>query len=127
MEDVLDVYQRPYNPELPVVCMDEQPYQLIKDTRTSIPMAAGRPERIDYEYERTGTANHFMFTEPLAGWRKVSIRERKTSLDWAHEIKQLLDHDYKDKNKIILICDNLNTHKIASLYEAFEPTEARRL
>jgi len=127
MEDVLDVYKRPYNPDEPVVCMDEQPTQLTKETRVPIAAQPGQPERIDYEYERNGVATNFMFTEPLASWRKVSVRERKTSVDWAHEIKHLLDDEYPKARKVVLVCDNLNTHKPASLYEAFEPEEARRL
>ena len=127
MEDVLELYKRPYNPAIPVICMDEQPTQLIKETRMKIPVEPGKPERVDYEYERNGTAVNFMFTEPLAGWRKVNVRERKTSIDWAYEIKELLDEDYPEVEKVILVCDNLNTHTIASLYEAFEPEEARRL
>ena len=127
MEDVLEVYKRPYDPDYPVVCMDEQPTQLIKETRRIIEAAPGRVERVDYEYERNGTANNFMFNEPLGGWRKVNVRERKTMIDWAHEIKELLDEDYPEVKKVVLIMDNLNTHKPASLYEAFEPREARRL
>ena len=127
MEDVLELYKRPYNPAIPVICMDEQPTQLIKETRMKIPVEPGKPERVDYEYERNGTAVNFMFTEPLAGWRKVNVRERKTSIDWAYEIRDLLDEDYPEVEKVILVCDNLNTHTIASLYEAFEPEEARRL
>jgi hypothetical protein len=127
MEDVLEIYKRPYNPAVPVVCMDEQPTQLIKETRTKIPAQPGMPERVDYEYERNGTATNFMFTEPLGGWRKVNVRRQKTSIDWANEIKELLDKDYPHLEKVVLICDNLNTHKIASLYEAFEPQEALRL
>jgi hypothetical protein len=127
MEDVLELYKRPYNSAIPVICMDEQPTQLIKETRMKIPVEPGKPERVDYEYERNGTAVNFMFTEPLAGWRKVNVRERKTSIDWAYEIKELLDEDYPEVEKVILVCDNLNTHTIASLYEAFEPEEARRL
>ena len=91
MEDVLDIYQRQYDSKVPVVCMDEQPVQLIKETRIPIPAKPGSPKRIDFEYERNGTANNFMFTEPLAGWRKVNVRQRKTKLDWAEEIKELLD------------------------------------
>lgn len=127
MEDVLDVYKRPYTSDEPVVCMDEQPTQLTKETRAPIAAQPGQPERIDYEYERNGVATNFMFTEPLASWRKVSVRERKTSVDWAHEIKRLLDEEYPKARKVVLVCDNLNTHKPASLYEAFEPEEARRL
>ena len=127
MEDVLEVYKRPYDPDYPVVCMDEQPTQLIKETRRIIEAAPGRVERVDYEYERNGTANNFMFNEPLGSWRKVNVCERKTMIDWAHEIKELLDEDYPEVKKVVLIMDNLNTHKPASLYEAFEPREARRL
>jgi len=127
MEDVLDLYERPYDPQYPVVCMDEQPVQLIGETRRLLPMAAGHPERYDYEYRRSGTAVNFMFTEPLASWRKVNVRETKTMTDWAEEIRTLLDVDYADAEKVILICDNLNTHKIASFYVAFKPPEAKRL
>ena len=127
MEDVLAVYHRPYDSTLPVVCMDEQPTQLIRETRTKLPMSPGKPERVDYEYERNGTANNFLFTEPLAGWRKVNVRDRRTRKDWAAEIKELLDVDYPDALKVILVCDNLNTHTLGSLYAAFEPAEARRL
>lgn len=127
MEDVLEIYKRPYNPTVPVVCMDEQPTQLIKETRRKIAVEPGKVERVDYEYERNGTAANFMFTEPLGGWRKVNVRERKTSVDWAHEIKALLNEDYPEAEKVILVCDNLNTHKVASLYETFEPKQARQI
>lgn len=127
MEDVLDVYRRPYDPRFPQVCMDEQPVQLIKETRIPLPLEAGQPGRYDYEYERNGTTNNFLFTEPLAGWRKVSVRKTKTSLDWAQEIRILLEADYPQAEKVILVCDNLNTHKTGSLYETFPPEEARRL
>jgi hypothetical protein len=127
MEDVLDIYSWDYDENYPVVCMDEQPTQLVKETRVPIPCAPGKPAKFDHEYERNGTANHFLFTEPLAGWRKVSVRERKTRRDWAIEVKQLLDEDYSDAELVILICDNLNTHTIGSLYEAFPPAEAKRL
>ena len=127
MEDVLEIYKMPYNSAVPVICMDEQPTQLIKETRRKLTVEPGKPERLDYEYERNGTATNFMFTEPLAGWRKVNVRPRKTAVDWADEIKELLDEDYPDVGKVVLVCDNLNTHKAASLYEAFEPKEARRL
>lgn len=127
MEDVLEIYKRPYNPAVPVVCMDEQPTQLTKETRTKIAAEPGKPERVDYEYERNGTAENFMFTEPLGSWRKVNVREHRTAIDWAYEIKELLDKDYPEAEKVIMICDNLNTHTIASLYEAFEPKQARRL
>lgn len=127
MEDVLAVYERPYDPKAPVVCMDEQPVQLIKETRPPIPAAAGRPTRGDYEYERNGTAAIFMFTEPKAGWRGVGIRERRTKQDWAYEIRDLLECRYAEVPMLTLVMDNLNTHTTGSLYEAFEPTEARRL
>ena len=127
MEDVLDVYKRPHDLRAPVVCMDEQPTQLLKETRRKVPAAPGRPERVDYEYERAGTAVSFLFTEPLGGWRKVNVRERRTKLDWAREIRELLDVDYPQAEKVVLVCDNLNTHKIGSLCEAFAPAEARRL
>ena len=127
MEDVLDVYKRPYDPSRPVVCMDEQPTQLIKETRRPLPAAPGRPERADYEYERAGTAENFLFTEPLGGWRKVNVRDRRTSVDWAQEMREMLEEDYPDAEAVVLVCDNLNTHKAASLYEAFEPAEAQRM
>jgi hypothetical protein len=127
MEDVLEVYKRPYDETRPVVCMDEQPTQLIKETRENIPAVPGRVEREDYVYERNGVAVNFMFTEPLGGWRKVNVRERKTAVDWAQEMQEMLDRDYPQAEKVVLVCDNLNTHKTASFYEAFEPEEARRL
>ena len=127
MEDVLDVYQRPYDPQKPVVNMDEQPVQLVKETRTPVPTQPGKTKRYDYEYERNGTAVNFMFTEPLAGWRKVNVRQRKTAVDWAHEIEVLLETDYPDAETVVLVCDNLNTHTPAALYEAFPPDKARSL
>lgn len=127
MEDVLEVYHRPYDPERPVICMDEQPVQLVKETRSPLPPKPGQPTAIDYEYERNGMANIFLFTEPLAGWRKAVVTERRTAVDWANEIQHLLDEDYRDSPKVILVCDQLNIHKLASLYEAFAPATARRL
>jgi hypothetical protein len=127
MEDVLEVYQRPYDPDRPVVCLDEQPTQLVGETRTPIPAEPGQAQRYDYEYERIGTANNFMITEPLAGWRKVNVRETKTAIDLAHEIRELLDVDYPNAEQVVLVWDNLNTHAPASLYKAFAPEEARRL
>lgn len=127
MEDVLDLYQQPFNPDYPVVCMDEKPYQLLDEARIPIPMKPGKPERRDSEYVRHGTCSIFIFTEPLAGWRHTSVRERRTRIDWAHEVKKLLDVHYPDAIKVLLVLDNLNTHTIASLYEAFEPETARRL
>jgi hypothetical protein len=127
MEDILYLYERAYDDRFPVVCMDEQPVQLIGETRLPLPMLPGQVRRYDYEYQRNGTAVNFMFTEPLASWRKVNVRLTKTMIDWAHEVRMLLDVDYPDAVKVILICDNLNTHKIGSLYEAFSPPEAKRL
>jgi DDE superfamily endonuclease len=127
MEDVLEVYHQPYDPQVPLVCMDEQPVQLIKEIRKPLPAKAGQPERFDDEYERHGTATIFMFTEPLRGVRMVSVREHKTAVDWAMEVQQLLDRQYPEADRIRLVCDNLNTHGIGSLYEAFPPEQARRL
>jgi hypothetical protein len=127
MEDVLEVYHRPYDPQIPMVCMDEQPVQLIQEVRHPLPAEEGKPERYDYEYERNGTANLFMFTEPLTGWRTVKVREHKTAIDWATEVQQLLDTGYPQAERICLVCDNLNTHGIGSLYEAFPPEQARGL
>ena len=127
MENVLEIYKMPYNSAIPVICMDEQPTQLIKETRMKMTLEPGKPERVDYEYERNGTAANFMFTEPLGSWRKVNVRQQRTSIDWAYEIKELLDKDYRQAHKVVLVCDNLNTHKIASLYEVFDPQEALRL
>jgi hypothetical protein len=127
MEEVLETYEKPYDPRRPVVCMDEQPVQLLKETRTPIPATAQHGKRVDYEYERAGTANIFMFTEPLAGWREVAVRETKTKIDWAVEMARLLDGRYADCEKVILVCDNLNTHTKGAFYEAFEPERARQL
>lgn len=127
MEDVLTVYKRPYDPKAPVVCMDEQPVQLVKETRQRVPAAPGRPVRIDYEYERNGTANIFMFAEPLAGWRSVPVTERRTKVDWAYAVRDMLDVRYAGVPNVTLVMDNLNTHGLGSLYEAFPPAEARRL
>ena len=127
MEDVLDVYQRPYNPRRPQVCLDEASKQLIGETRRVIPAAPGREAREDYEYVRNGTANLFMMSEPLAGRRHVRVTERRTKKDFAKAIKELADERYPDAEKIVLVMDNLNTHTPASLYEAFEPAEAKRL
>jgi len=127
MEDVLEVYHRPYSPECPVVCVDEATKQLVKETRRLIPAAPGRPERHDYEYERNGTANLFMIFEPLAGRRRVKVTNRRTKVDFAQVIREIVEEDYAEAETIVLVMDNLNTHKPASLYEAFEPTEARRI
>lgn len=127
MEDILELYHLPYDRLRPLVCMDEQPVQLTKEKRQPLPAEPGKPLRVDYEYERNGTANVYMFTEPLGGRRYVSIRERKTSLDWAYEIKSLLEVHYPEAERICLVCDNLNTHTIGSLYKAFHPRDARQL
>jgi hypothetical protein len=127
METVLEVYHRPYDPDFPVVCMDETSKQLVAETRVPLPPLPGEPLRYDYEYERHGTVNIFMFTEPLGGWRHVSVTERHTKIDWALEVRELLDVRYPQAKRVTLVSDNLNTHEYASLYEAFEPTEARRL
>jgi hypothetical protein len=127
MEDVLEVYRRPYNPKRPVVCMDEQSKQLVKETRPIIAAKPGRNQRLDYEYERNGTANLFMRFEPLGGRRRVKVTDQRTKVDFARVIRDMVDKDYPDAEVIVLVMDNLNTHKPASLYEAFEPAEARRL
>jgi hypothetical protein len=127
MEEVLETYSQPYDPACPVLCMDEQPVQLLKETRTPIPATKEHAKRVDYEYERAGTANIFMFTEPLAGWREVKVSQTKTKLDWAVEMARLLDGRYAQCAKVILVCDNLNTHTKGAFYEAFEPERARQL
>ena len=127
MEDVLDVYELPYNPARPVVCMDEKPYQLLGDVREPLPMRPGDDQKIDSEYKRNGTCSIFAFVEPLGGKHHVSVHEHRTAIDWAHEIKYLSDVMFPDAEKIILVMDNLNTHKAASLYKAFPPAEARRI
>ena len=127
MEDVLDVYHRPRDPECPVVCLDETSKQLIEETRAPIPAAPGQVARYDYEYKRNGTANLFMLFAPLEGWRHVEVTDRHTAVDYAHLLKELSDTHFPGVRKITLVQDNLNTHKPASLYEAFPPDEARRL
>ena len=127
MEDVLEVYQRPYDPDFPLVCLDESSKQLLADTRTPIPMKAGCPARYDHEYQRNGTANMFMVFAPLEGWRHVKVTDRRTSIDYAHMLKEIADKHCPKAKKIALVQDNLNTHKPASLYEAFPAPEARRL
>jgi hypothetical protein len=127
LEEVLKVYERPYNPNQPLLCMDEQPVQLIKETREPIPATENHPERVDYEYERNGTASIFMFTEPLSGWREAIARPRRTKTDWAIEMARLLEGRYAECEKITLVCDNLNTHTKGSFYEAFSPDRARAL
>jgi hypothetical protein len=127
MEDVLEVYTRPYDPRYPQVCMDETSKQLLRDAHQPLSMEPGRPERQDYEYERGGVVNLFMFFEPLRGRRWVDVTEQRTKVDWAHQIKDLVDERYPQAERIVLVMDNLNTHTPASLYEAFDPSEAKRL
>jgi hypothetical protein len=127
MEDVLEVYHRPHDPDRPVVCVDETSKQLIVETRTPIPAEPGRPKRIDYEYERNGTANLFMMFAPLEGWREVKVTDQRAGVDYAQMLKELSDTHFPRVSKIVLVQDNLSTHKPASLYEAFPATEARRL
>jgi hypothetical protein len=127
MEDVLAVYRRPYDPDLPLVCMDEISKQLTKETRKPFRCEPGTQARYDYEYERNGVCNLFMFFEPFKGKRYVRVTQRRTKVDWATEIKDLLDNQYPKAKKVVLVMDNLNTHTGASLYETFQPDEARRL
>ena len=127
MEDVLETYAQPYNAAFPVLCMDEQPVQLTKETREPIAATTEHPQRVDYEYERAGTACIFMFAEPLSGWRKVSAQPRRTKVDWALEMEELLASRYADAEKVILVCDNLNTHTRGAFYEAFDAKKAREL
>lgn len=127
MEDVLEVYTRPYDPRRPLVCMDEIAKQLLRDTRAPLPPIPGHPARVDYEYERAGVVNCFLFCEPLRGRRWVTVTERRTKVDWAHQIRELVDVRYPDAEVILLVMDNLNTHTPAALYDAFPPDEAKRL
>jgi len=127
MEDVLEVYHRPHDPDRPVVCLDETSKQLIAETRVPIPAKPGRPKRHDYEYQRNGTANLFMMFAPLEGWRHVEVTDRHTAVDYAQILKDLSDKHFPNVSQIVLVQDNLNTHKPASLYEAFPAAEARRL
>jgi hypothetical protein len=127
MEDVLEVYHRPRDPACPVVCLDETSKQLIAETRQPVSAKPGRPARVDYEYARNGTANLFMLFAPLEGWRHIEVTDRHTAVDYAHVLKALSDTHFPNAPKIALVQDNLNTHKPASLYEAFPAAEARRL
>ena len=127
MEDVLEVYTRPYDPKRPQLCLDEASKQLLSDLRTPLPLAPGEPLRVDSEYERHGTANLFMLFEPLASWREVRVTDRRTRVDFAGVVKYLVDERYPDAERIVLVMDQLNTHSPASLYEAFAPQEAKRL
>ena len=127
MEDVLDLYQEDHDPDHPVVCFDETSKQLVKDVRPAIEARPGRVERYDTEYKRNGTRNLFMFCEPKGGWRHVEVTERRTAVDFAHQMRWLVDEAYPHAGVVRLVLDNLNTHKLGSLYEAFEPSEARRI
>ncbi len=127
MEDVPDVYERPYDPDIPVVCMDEKPYQLPGEAREPLPMRPGDARKIDSEYVRNGTCSIFAFIEPLGGKHHASVREHRTATDWAEEIKYLSDVMYPDAEKTVLVMDNLNTHKAASLYKKYPAAEARRI
>jgi DDE superfamily endonuclease len=128
MEQVLEVYKRPYDPRRPVICMDEQPKQLISEVKTAVPAAPGQPARIDYEYVREGMCVVWMFVEPLAGWRSVPVTTTKTAVDWAHRVQAIVDDPRcAGAERITLVCDNLNTHELASLYQAFDPAEAMRI
>jgi hypothetical protein len=127
MEDVLELYAEPYDPEYPVVCFDESPYQMISETRVPLPPEPGKPQRYDYEYKREGTCNLFMFFQPLGGWRHVKVTERRTAQDWAECMRDVVDIHFPDAVVIRVVQDNLNTHTPAALYQAFEPAEARRI
>ena len=125
MEDVLETYATAYDPQQPVLCMDEQPVQLLLETKVPIPATKEHAQRVDYEYERNGTASIFMFAEPLSGFRQATARPRRTKIDWAVEVAQLLDTGYAACAKVTLVCDNLNTHTKGAFYEAFAPDVAR--
>lgn len=127
MEDVLELYAMPYDPKRPLVCFDEHLVQLIMEKRRPLPAKPGQPERFDYEYQRNGTRNLFVFFQPLAAWRHVQVTERRTKIDFAHCMQYLVDERFPEADKIVLVQDNLNTHTPASLYEAFEPAEAKRI
>lgn len=127
MEEVLQVYKLPHDPKIPLVCMDESSKQHIKEARESIPMKPGQVEKFDTEYERNGVSSLFMFFAPLEGWRNIAVTDTRTAIDWAHQIKWLVDEKYPHAEKIRLVMDNLNTHTKASLYKAFEPSEAMRI
>jgi hypothetical protein len=125
MEEVLETYERPYDAEQPVICMDEQPVQLLKEVKQPIPATKEHPQRVDYEYERNGTASIFMFTEPLSGFRQATARPQRTKVDWAQEVARLLDTRYAHCKRVTLVLDNLNTHTKGAFYEVFEPAVAR--
>jgi DDE superfamily endonuclease len=127
MEEVLATYEKPYDSACPVICMDEHPVQLVKEVRQPLAATAAHPKRLDYEYERAGTASIFMFTEPLAGWREATAQESRTKVDWAREVARLLEGRYAECENLLLVCDNLNTHTKGAFYEVFEPERARDL
>ena len=127
MEDVLELYEEPYDPKKPVVCFDELPYQMVAEKRTPLPAEPGRPQRYDYEYERKGMVNIFALFEPKRGWRHLDITDRRTAVDFALAMRRLVDEHYPEAKKVRVVLDNLNTHTPASLYKAFKPEEARRL
>lgn len=127
MEELLDLYAEPYDPKRPVVCFDEKPCQLVRETRQPLPRQPGQPQRFDYEYQRNGTANLFIVFQPLAGWRHVTVSERRTKLDFAGQMQALVDAHFPEAEQIRVVLDNLNTHTPAALYEAFAPAEARRI
>jgi hypothetical protein len=127
MEDVLDLYEEPYDPQRPVVCFDETNKQLVAETRVGVPARPGQVARYDYEYQRNGTRNLFLFLEPQGGWRHVVVTERRTMQDFAHQMRWLVDEAYPEAEVVRLVLDNLNTHRPASLYETFPPAEARRI
>jgi len=127
MEDILDLYAEPYDPAHPLVCFDESPYQLVAETRQSLPVQPGRLARYDYEYRRMGSCNLFLFFQPAGGWRHVKVTERRTKRDFAHCMKDLVDVHFPDADRVRVVLDNLNTHSLAALYETFDPTEARRI
>jgi hypothetical protein len=127
MEDVIDVYHRPYDGNRPVVCLDGQPVPLVGETRTPIPAAPGRPERVDFEYRRNGSANLFLAFAPLLGWRAVRVTDRRTATDFADFLRWVVDDGFPEAERVVLVTDNLNVHTVGSLYEAFDPAEARRI
>ena len=127
MEMILETYAQPYDSRYPVICMDEQPIQFQAEVRVPIPATAQHPKRVDYEYERRGTASIFMFTEPLTGWRQATARSHRRKSDWAHEVRRLMTHEYAEAERVILVCDNLNTHTPGAFYETFPPEVAREL
>jgi transposase len=127
MEEVLELYEEPYDPKRPVVCFDEMPYQMVAEKRTPLPQKPGRPQRYDYEYERKGMVNIFTFFEPQRGWRHLDVTDRRTAVDFAEEMRRLVDEHYPEAEKVRVVLDNLNTHTGAALYQAFAPEEARRI